>query len=55
MVQHLRGHGTFKPQTHDRGRDRIERILQAEEQILESVEEKPGIIIRGLAAEVGVS
>mgnify|MGYP005985157979 CR=1 FL=1 len=40
VVQHLRDHdGTFKPQTHDRGRDRIERILQCEEQILERVKE----------------
>ena len=37
--------GTFKPQTHDRGRDRTERILQAEEQILERVEEEPDIMI----------
>ena len=55
MPQHLRDHGTFKPQTHDRGRDRTERILQAEEQILECVEEEPDISIRRLAAEVGVS
>ena len=41
-------HCSLKPQTHDRGRDRTERILQAEEQILEHVEEKP-------EAEVGVS
>ena len=39
VVQHLRDHGTFKPQSHDRGRDRTERILQAEEEILEYVEE----------------
>ena len=31
--------GIFKPQTYDRGRDGIERILQAEEQILQRVEE----------------
>ena len=55
MVQHLQDHGTFKPQTQDRGGDRIERIPQAEEQILEPVEEKTGISIRRLAAEVGVS
>ena len=40
VVQHLRDHGTFKPQTHDRGRDRTERKLQAEEQIFERVEEE---------------
>ena len=52
VVQHLRDHGSFKPQTHDRGRDRTERILQAEEQILERVEEKPDISTRRLAAEI---
>ena len=31
----------FPNQTHDCGRNRTERILQAEEQILESVEEEP--------------
>ena len=56
MVQHLRDHGTFNlKQTHDRGRDRTERILQAEEQILERDEEEPDISTRRLAAEVGVS
>ncbi|KAJ3662582.1 hypothetical protein Zmor_006923 [Zophobas morio] len=55
VVQHLRDHGTFKPQTHDRGRDRTERILQAEEQILGRVEEWPDISTRSLATEVGVS
>ena len=43
VVQHLRDHGTFKSQTHDRGRGRTERIQQAEEQILERVEEEPDI------------
>ena len=52
--------GTASPrsqclQTHDRGRDRTERILQAEEQILERVVEKPDISTRRLAAEVEVS
>ena len=54
MVQHLRDHGTFKPQPHDRGCYRTQRILQAEEQILERVEEEPDIITRRLAAEVEV-
>ncbi|KAJ3663075.1 hypothetical protein Zmor_007384 [Zophobas morio] len=45
----------LQPQTHDRGRDRTERILQAEEQILERDEEEPDISTRRLAAEVGVS
>ena len=55
LVQHLRDHGTFKPQNHDRGRDRTERILQAEEQILERVEEEPDTSKLGLAAKVAVS
>ena len=45
----------LQPQTHDRGRDRTERILQAEEQILERDEEEPDTSTRRLAAEVGVS
>ena len=36
-------------------RDRPKRILQAEEQILERVEEEPDISTRRFAAEVGVS
>ena len=44
-----------QPQTHDRGRDRTERILQAEDQILECDEEEPDISTRRLAAEVVVS
>ena len=43
MVKYLWGHDIFKPQTHDRGRDRTERMTQAEEQILELVEEEPNI------------
>ena len=55
MVQHFRDHDTFKPKTHDHGRDRVERILQGEEQILERVEEEPDISTRWLAPEVRVS
>ena len=35
----------IQPQTHDRGRDRTERILQVEKHILESDEEEPDISI----------
>ncbi|KAJ3651963.1 hypothetical protein Zmor_017967 [Zophobas morio] len=52
VVQHLRDHGTFKPQTHDRGRDRTERILQAEEEILECVEEDADISTRRLQLQL---
>ncbi|KAJ3646504.1 hypothetical protein Zmor_024089 [Zophobas morio] len=55
VVQHLRDLGIFKPQTYDRDRERTERILQSEEQILEHAEEEPNISTRRLAAEVGVS
>ena len=54
VVQHLRDHGTFTPQTHDLGHDTTEKILQAEEKILERVEEDPDISTRRLAAKVGV-
>ena len=54
VVQHLRDHGTFKPQTQNLSRDWIERILQAEEQILERVEEEPDNSTRRLAAEQGL-
>ena len=52
VVQHLRDHGTFEPQTHDRGRSRTERILRTEKQVLECVEKGPDISTRRLAAEV---
>ena len=55
VVQHLRDHGTFEFQTHDRGCGRTERILQTEEQILERVEEEPDISTRRHTPEVGVS
>ena len=56
VVLHLRDRGMYlQPQTHDRGRDKTERILQAEEQILERDEEEPDISTRQLLAEVGDS
>ena len=44
----------LQPQTNDRGRDRTERILQTEEQILECDEKEPDISTRRFAAEIGV-
>ncbi|KAJ3649982.1 hypothetical protein Zmor_021695 [Zophobas morio] len=38
----------LQPQTHDRGVDRTERTLQAEEQILERDEEEPKIVAADL-------
>ena len=46
---------TFKRQIHDPDRDSTEKILQAEEQILERVEAKSDISTRRFAAEIGVS
>ena len=54
VVQHLRDYGTFKPQTHDRNHDRTEKILQAEEQILECVGEERDISSQ-FAAEVEIA
>ncbi|KAJ3646577.1 hypothetical protein Zmor_024160 [Zophobas morio] len=48
VVQHFQDHCTFKPLTYDRGCDGTERILQAEEQILERGEEEPDITVADL-------
>ena len=45
----------LQTQTHDNGREKTERILQAEEQILEHFEEEPDMSTRRLAAEVRIS
>ena len=55
IIQHIRDHGTFKPQIHDPSRGKTDRILEAEEHILERGEEKPNIRTRRLTAEVSVS
>ena len=55
VVQDLRDYGTFKSQTHDRAYDKTDRIQQAQEQILELVEEESDISACRLAAEDGVS
>lgn len=54
-VQHLRDHGHFQPMAVDRGRTRSQRTLNAEPRILDSVEENPGVSIRRLSAQIGVS
>ncbi|KAJ3666584.1 hypothetical protein Zmor_002021 [Zophobas morio] len=54
-AQHLRDHGTFKPQTQDRGRVRTRRILDVEPKILHTVEAEPGISTRRLAIRHGIS
>ncbi|KAJ3661726.1 hypothetical protein Zmor_006113 [Zophobas morio] len=55
VVQRLRENGKFQPRFSDRGRERTERTLDAEEEILNVVENDPGISIRRLSYRVGVS
>lgn len=54
-VQRLRETGTFRPQTVNRGRQRTARVLDAEPEILNIVEENPSISVRRLSYRVGVS
>ncbi|KAJ8962876.1 hypothetical protein NQ318_001284 [Aromia moschata] len=55
-VQRLRDYGSFAPRVHDRGRrTRSRRVMDAEEQILEAVEDDPSLSTRRLAHQVRVS
>lgn len=54
-VQHLRDNGEYRPQTINRGRQRTPRVLDAEPEILNIVEENPSISVRRLSYRVGVS
>jgi hypothetical protein len=54
-VQRLRDTGKFHPRTQDRGRDRSQRVLDIEPQILEAVEANSGTNTRRVALQVGVS
>jgi hypothetical protein len=54
-VQRLRDTGKFHPRTQDRGRDRSQRVLDVEPQILEAVEANSGTSTRRVALQVGVS
>jgi hypothetical protein len=54
-VQRLRDTGKFHPRTQDRGRDRSQRVLDIEPQILEAVEANSGTSTRRVALQVGVS
>ncbi|KAJ8943798.1 hypothetical protein NQ318_012443 [Aromia moschata] len=54
-VQRLRDYGSFAPGVHDRGRTRSRRVMDAEEQILEAVEDDPSLSTRRLANQVRVS
>ncbi|KAJ3643666.1 hypothetical protein Zmor_026363 [Zophobas morio] len=51
----LRENGKFQPCCNDRGRERTERVLDAEEEILNSVGENPRISVRRLSYRIGVS
>ncbi|KAJ3661754.1 hypothetical protein Zmor_006139 [Zophobas morio] len=53
--QRLRENGTFTPKTADWGLERTERVLDAETEILDIVEEEPGISARRLSYRVGIS
>jgi AcrR family transcriptional regulator len=55
VVQHLRYFGRFEMNKRDRGRQREDRILVAEEEILHEIENQPGISTRRLANHLGVS
>lgn len=55
IVQRLRETGNLRPNSADRGRDRTVRVLDAEPNILNLVEENPGISVRRLSYRVGVS
>jgi hypothetical protein len=50
----VRDIGKFHPRTEDGGRDRSQRVLSVEPQILE-VEANPGTSTQRLALQVGVS
>ncbi|KAJ3662391.1 hypothetical protein Zmor_006742 [Zophobas morio] len=47
--QRLRENGTFTPKTANWGLERTEHILDAETEILDIVEEEPGISVRRLS------
>ncbi|KAJ8954712.1 hypothetical protein NQ318_011405 [Aromia moschata] len=54
-VQRLRYYGSFAPRVHDRGRTRSRRVMDAEEQILEAVEDDPSLSTKRLAHQVRFS
>jgi hypothetical protein len=54
-VQHLRGFGRFEMNKRDLGRQREDRILVAEEEILHEIENQPRTSTRRLANHLGVS
>lgn len=55
IERRLRETGSFRPATANRGRARSIRTPHVEEEILERIEENPGVSSRCLGLEVGVS
>jgi hypothetical protein len=55
VVQHLRDFGRFEMNKHHLGRQREDRILVAEEEILHETENEPRTSTRLLANHLGVS
>jgi hypothetical protein len=54
IVQHRRDHGSYKPQTQDRGVQRPRRG-RSEEDILSSVEDQPGTSFTKLARQHNIA
>jgi hypothetical protein len=54
-VQHLRDFGRFEMNKRDLGRQREDRILVAEEEILHEIENQPQTSTRRFANHLGVS
>jgi hypothetical protein len=54
VVQHLRDFGRFEMNTRDLGRERDDRILVVEEEILHEIENHPRTSTRGFANHLGV-
>jgi hypothetical protein len=56
IVQHLRVHGSYKPQVQDRGVQRPHRVANTEEDTLRRVEHhQPGTSSRRLARQHNIS
>jgi hypothetical protein len=55
VVQHLRDFGRFEMNKRDLGRQREDRILVVEEEILHEIENQPRTSTRCLANHLGVS
>jgi hypothetical protein len=52
IVQHLRDHGSYKPQIQNRGVQRPRRVANMEEGILSSVEDQPVPVLENLDVSI---